>query len=185
MKDKQYIVFIDESNILSNTGHSVYICVYIEFFNKNILDNSILEIENKLNIYYTHWIDMPWKIRLNFAKKIKYLDFFYKIKIYKNPIDQKCMLEKFILNTLDKKESIHNVIIDGKKGKKYERKLKSILNNNFIKIYKICIRNDKTEPLLRLADFIAGYYRSYIDNKNKYNEYIHNVLKNKIKTPND
>ena len=69
MENKKYIVYIDESNIVSNTGHSVYVALFLEFLNKNDVDNRLLSIEKELNISYIHWVDMPWKFRVKFAEK--------------------------------------------------------------------------------------------------------------------
>jgi hypothetical protein len=59
-------VYIDESNILSKTGHSIYTCVYIKYFNKENISQKIINIEEKLKISYTHWVDMPWILRVKF-----------------------------------------------------------------------------------------------------------------------
>ena len=72
---------------------------------------------------------------------------------------------------------------EGESSKKYENKLKSLLKNKRIKVYKIKFINDKNEPLIRLADFMAGLIRSYFDNKNTDNVYLFGLLKNKIKIP--
>jgi len=177
------IVYIDESGILSETGHSVYICLYISYLNEGILSQKILSIENDLKILYTHWVDMSWKIRLKFAQKIKDLDFNCKVVVYKNPINQKDILKKFIIKTIKSEENISKIIIDGSQGKKYERELKSFLKNKNIKIYKIKFKDDKNESLIRVADFMAGLYRSYLDNTNKKCVYIYELLKHKIKIP--
>jgi hypothetical protein len=69
------IIYIDESGISSKIGHSVYVSLYIEF-NINVdVSIRLVEIEKQLKISYTHWTEMPWKLRLKFAEKIKDLDF--------------------------------------------------------------------------------------------------------------
>lgn len=180
MENKQ-IVYIDESNILSKTGNSVYVCVYIEYINKENISQKIKSIEKDLKISYTHWVDMPWKLRLRFADKIKNLDFNCKIVVYKNPINQSKILEYFLLKVVKKEDIVYKIIIDGNNGVKYERTLKSFLRYKGVKVYKIKFVDDKNEPILRLTDFIAGSFRSYLDNRSKNNAHINKVLKNKIK----
>lgn len=180
MENKQ-IVYIDESNILSRTGNSVYIALFIEYLDKDNIGQKIENIEKDLKISYTHWVDMPWKLRLRFTDKIKDLDFSCKIVVYKNPINQKIILENFLLKVLSSRDNIVNLIIDGKKSKAYENKLKNLLNIRGIKVYKVKSLDDKKEPILRLADFTAGLNRSFIDDKNNFNTYMHDLLKHKIK----
>lgn len=177
------IVYIDESGILSQTGHSVYVCLYVKYLDDYIISQKILDIEKNLNIPYSHWVDMSWRIRIRFAMKIKDLDFTCKIFVYINPINQKDILKDFIVNVIKFEEDVFKIIIDGRQGKKYEKELKLYLKNKGIKVYKIKFKNDKNEPLIRLSDFIVGLYRSYLDNKNDNNSYIYNLLKHKIKIP--
>ena len=182
MENKK-IIYIDESNILSNTGHSVYAGVYIEYQDKNSVADKIICIEKDLKILYTHWVDMPWKLRFKFAEKIINLDFICKIIIYKNPINQEKSFENFLYEVINSKDDIYRIIIDGKKSRKYEDKLRIILKNKGLRFNKIIFVNDKTEPLIRLADFMAGSYRSFLDNKTKENTHIYRLLKHKIKIP--
>lgn len=178
MKNK--IVYIDESGILSKTGRSVYVCVYVSLIHREYLSYKLLSLENELNISYLHWVDMPWKLRFKFADKIKKLDFMFKIVVYDNPIDQKNILKNFLLQAIDKDESIENIIIDGQRNNKAQVNIKSFLRKNGVKIYKIRFMDDKNEVLLRLADFIAGMYRSFIENKTKDSIFIFETLRHKI-----
>ena len=89
-----------------------------------------------------------------------------------------------VFNRLLKSENnIFKIIIDEESSKKYENKLKAVLKNKGIKVYKIKFVNDKNDPLLRLADYMAGLIRSYFDKKNKDNTYIYDLLRHKIKIP--
>lgn len=179
--ENKYIVYIDESNILSKTGNSVYTAVYIKFLNKDYFGEKVISIEKDLKIPYTHWSDMPWKIRLKFAKQLKSIDFMCKIIVYKNPIVQETILEDFLPKVIEREDNLFKIVIDGNKGKDYELKLKRLLKEKLLKSHKVIFMNDKNEPLVRLADFIAGLLRSYTDNKNKENDYIYELLKHKIK----
>ncbi len=173
------IIYIDESGISSQTGDSVYVSLYIEFNKQIDVSNEITKIEKQLKISYTHWNEMPWKLRLKFAEKIKDLDFEVKAMVYSKPLlpdrGLKISLFEFVKNS-----GVSYMFIDGKKNKKYEKELKSLLRDRGIKVYGLKIVDDKKESLIRLADFIAGSIRSYIDFSNKYSIFIFNLLKDKI-----
>ena len=179
----KYIIYIDESNILSKTGHSVYVGIYIKYLDKDSMTEKINELERNLKISYLHWVDMPWKLRLKFAENVKNLNFICKLMIYKNPITQNNTLELFLLKMIKPRDNILKITVDGNKSSKYENKLKVLLKDKNIKFYKIRFMDDKKDPLIRLADFMAGFYRSFLDNKGKENIYIYNLLKHKIKIP--
>lgn len=179
--ENKYIVYIDESNILSKVGNSVYTAVYIKFLNKDYLGEKIEAIEGNLKILYIHWSDMSWKIRLKVAGHIKNMDFICKVIVYKNPIIQERILEDFLPKAIEIEDNLFKIVIDGNKGKDYELKLKRLLKEKVLKSHKVIFMNDKNEPLVRLADFMAGLLRSLTDNKNKENEYIYKLLKHKIK----
>ncbi len=180
---KKYIIYIDESGIISKTGHSVYVLVYIECFNQFNISEDILKIEKDLNISYIHWVNMSKNIGMKLAKKLKDLDFEYKYVLFDNPISQNKALENVFNRLLKSENNIFKIIIDGESSKKYENKLKAVLKNKGIKVYKIKFVNDKNDPLLRLADYMAGLIRSYFDKKNKDNTYIYDLLRHKIKIP--
>ena len=123
------IIYIDESGISSQIGHSVYVCLYVEFNHYLDITNRIIQIEKQLKISYTHWTEMPWKLRLKFAEKIKDLDFEVKVAIYKNPILPDVVFESALKRLLLKDEKIIKINIDGKKDKSYKKYLKKILRS--------------------------------------------------------
>lgn len=180
-KKNTYIVYVDESNISASAGHSVYTSIFVMYVNKEIVSNQIIFIEKYLKISYTHWVDMPWKLRLKFAERIKKLDFICKTSLYKNPIIQEDVLEGFLNKITPTKSKTFKIIIDGKKGNKYKERLKIKLKNNGMICSNLIFVDDKGESLVRFADFMAGLIRSYIDGKNKYSQYMFDILKDKIK----
>lgn len=124
---------------------------------------------------------MPWKLRLKFAERIKEIDFSCKIIVYKNPIKQGSILEDFLYQIIKPDKFIYKIIIDGTNGVKYERRLKIFLREKGIKIYKIRFIDNRKEASVRLANFIAGAYRSFLDNKDDKNTYIYQLRKHRIK----
>ena len=69
--ENTYTVYVDESNISANTGNSVYAAIFIIHFNKERTNYEMVNIENDLKISYTHWVDMPWRLRVKFTERIK------------------------------------------------------------------------------------------------------------------
>lgn len=176
-------IYIDESNISINTGHSVYCAVFIFFKDKDLLNKQIVFIEYKLNIKYLHWVDLSWKSRVKFAENINNLNFTCRFLIYKNPINQESILEDFISEIVNVDDNILKILIDGTKNKKYIQKLKKKIKHRGIIFNKLIFIDDKSEALIRLTDFMTGLIRSYTDNRNQHNEYMVNILKDKIKIP--
>ncbi len=186
MKQKlpyQQFFYIDESNISVNTGHTVYACIFIMYLDKDDIGDYIVNLEKGLHMRPAHWVNMSWKLRIKFAENIKNLNFSCKVVLYKNPVVQNEVLEDFLMKIIINNYSPLKVIIDGKKSDNYIHKLKSRLKYRGIIINKLLFVNDKGDPLVRLADFIAGLVRSYIDNRSANNEYLFDLLKHKIKMP--
>lgn len=181
--DQKYSIYIDESGIISKIGHSVYALVYIECVNESRIGENILKIEKDLHVSHIHWKRMSRKIRLKVAKKLKNIDFTCTYILYNNPISQENALENVLTELLKSDDKIFKIIIDGEKVTKYEKYLKKMLKMRGIKVYKLKILNDKKEPLVRVADFMAGLIRSNLDDKNEDNEYMLNLLKHKVKIP--
>jgi hypothetical protein len=181
--NKKWLIYIDESGIISKIGHSIYVLVYIEYSNEVNVSEHILKIEKDLNISHIHWVHMSRNIRLKAAKRLKNIDFVCRYVMYKNPITQSKALEGVLVELLKFGDTIFKIIIDGEKVSKFEKYLKKILETRGIKVYKLKILNDKKDPLVRIADFMAGLIRSYFDNADKDNVVIFKLLKHKVKIP--
>jgi hypothetical protein len=148
---------------------------------KDHIGDQIIQIEKDLGISHVHWSEMPWKIRLTFAEKIKNINFSCEVSVYKNPINQERTLENFLFNVLSGKDCISKVVIDGKKGGSYEEKIKRLLKKRGLRFVKIIFMDDRKEPCIRLADFIVGSFKSFLDAKRFDNTHIYSLLKHKIK----
>ncbi|MEK9200973.1 MAG: hypothetical protein AAB909_03300 [Patescibacteria group bacterium] len=81
------IVFIDESGIHSQGGHSTTAVVYVEISNLEKFDKEIMKIEKDLRISSFHWADERWFMREKFMTRIADLDFKVKVALFKNPVD--------------------------------------------------------------------------------------------------
>jgi hypothetical protein len=181
--NKKYSIYIDESGIISKIGHSVYVLVYIEYANEFSINEHILKIERDLKIYHIHWVILSKKVRIKVAKKLKEINFYYICQVYKNPIGQEKALENLLVQLIKFDGTVFKIAVDGEGVDRYEKYLKKILRDRGIKIYKLKFVNDKKEPIVRVADFIAGLIRSRLDKSGKDSEDMYQLLKGKEKIP--
>ena len=75
---------------------------------------------------------------------------------------------------------IKKIIIDGKKPKWYERKIKKVLRDRGVSVKKLRTLYDEASPGLRLSDALAGLTRAYYDKPTKTIEELYKLLENKI-----
>lgn len=167
-------IFIDESGIDKQDGKSSIALVYLEVNKLDYLQNSVIKIEKELEIEYFHWAYSKWEVRQKFIDEICKNEFFVKIALIKNPFRSNSGYE-YALEHLIIEKNITNIIIDGKKSKRYEKKFKKILRDKGISVRKLKTGNDEGYPALRVADAIAGTVRYYNENPNNGN--IINIYK--------
>lgn len=136
------------------------------------LQNAVVKIEKELGIEYFHWAYSKWEIRQKFIYEISKNEFFVKIALIRNPFKSNNAYE-YAMEHLIMEKDMTNIIIDGKKSKRYEKKFKKILRDKGISVRKLKTGNDEGYPALRVADAIAGTVRYY--NENPDNENIINI----------
>jgi hypothetical protein len=158
------LVFIDESGIHKEIGHSTFVLVYIETENYPEIEKRIRETEKKLRIDYFHWAKSVWRVKEKFMNEILKLDFKAKIAVVKNPINPAQELERVLTHMIIER-NISNIYIDGKKPKWYERKIKKILRDKGISIRKLRTVKSNQFAGIRLADMVAGLSRSFLIRK--------------------
>jgi hypothetical protein len=171
-------IFIDESGIDKQDGKSSIALVYLEVNSLYSLQNSVIETEKELKIKYFHWAYSKWEIRKEFIDKICKNEFSIKVAFIKNPFKSNSAYE-YALEHLIIEKNITNIIIDGKKSRRYEKKFKKILRDKGISVRKLKTGNDEAYPALRVADAIAGAVRYY--NENKESENIKNIYQQLLK----
>lgn len=159
-------IFIDESGVHKQDGVSTIALVYISVVNILKIDQAVLSIEQKLDIETFHWSHSTWGVRKKFTKEISKEKFSAKIALIKNPFYESVSYEHALQNLIAER-NISALIIDGKKSKLYERKIKKILRDKGISIKKIRTANDTAYPALRIADLVAGIARNKHDNPNE------------------
>lgn len=158
------VIFIDESGIHQQAGHSTTAVVYVEIKKLEKFEKQILQIEENLRIASFHWANERWLIRQKFLSKIIELDFMAKVAIFENPTQINRMLE-IVFQHLITEPEVKKIFIDGKKPKWYERKLKKVLRDKGISVKKLrTVRKDEGYPGIQLADCLAGLLRYHYDN---------------------
>ncbi len=158
------LVFIDESGIHKESGHSVFALVYIAIKNYPEFEKSIILIEKELRISSFHWSSVPWAVRERFLEKLLALPFEAKVGIVKNPIHPEEELERILSHMLIEPK-IRTLYIDGKKPKVYARRMKKVLRDKGISTKKLQTVRDEQYAGVRVADVLAGLTQSYFDGK--------------------
>ena len=87
------VIFIDETGIHKQTGHSTTAVVYVGIKDVEKVEKQILNIDKNLRIKGFHWAEHGWKIKEKFLKQIIKLDFFFKVAIFSNPTNPSRMME--------------------------------------------------------------------------------------------
>jgi hypothetical protein len=161
------IIFIDESGIHKKVGYSTISFVYLKIVNIKEAEELIVKIEKSLLIKPFHWSDYGsrsgWTKRSEFLMAISKIEFSFKLAIVNNPINYNAIFEN-IFQHLIIEHNIKKIVIDGKKSRRYENRLKKVLRDKNISVKKIKLLKDEASAGLRLADAIAGLFRSHADN---------------------
>ena len=157
------VIFIDESGIHKQTGHSTASVVYVEVENLEKFESKLQKIEKDLKISYFHWAEERWFMKNKFLSRIFELDFTVKVAIFENPVKPAAMLEVVFQHLITEK-SINSIYIDGEKPKWYEHKLKKVLRDKGIALKKLRTVRSRSEVGIQLADALASLIRYYHDN---------------------
>ncbi|MEK7504379.1 MAG: DUF3800 domain-containing protein [Patescibacteria group bacterium] len=158
------VVFIDESGIHKQEGHSTVAVVYVEIFNLLKFQEQFEEILKRLRIKEFHWADHGWKVRKKFFEAIASLDYLFKVAIFENPTNQVKMME-IVFQHLITEKNIRSIFIDCKKPKWYEQDLKRVLRAKGITVKKLkTVRKETSYFGVQLADALAGLIRYSKDN---------------------
>lgn len=157
------VIFIDESGIHKQTGHSTTAVVYVEVDNLEKFEEKLKNIEKDLKISFFHWAEERWLMKNKFLSRVMDLNFTVKVAIFENPVKQASMIEVVFRHLIVEKD-ITTIVIDGEKPKWYEHKLKKVLRDKGIAAKKLRTVRSKSEVGIQLADALASLIRYYHDN---------------------
>ena len=176
------LVFIDESGIHKAVEHSTLVFVYVCFDDREEVESKIMAVEKSLGIEYFHWANFGskagWRVKESFIAAISQLPFTFKLMLFNNPIHFSSAFEICLKHLIIEKK-IWRIIIDGKKSRHYALQLKKVLRDKGISVKKLRTANDLSSPGLRLADSIAGLYRSHTDRPTETTTRLCRMLENK------
>lgn len=160
-------IFIDESGIHKPIGKATFSVVYVEIKNLEETRKGLIDINQKMGINSFHWAEQRWTYRAKYLKRVlAQLDFTFKIAIFENPVDSDMAFSR-IFEHLIREDNIKSISIDGKKPKWYENKLKKELRKHGVKVRKLrTVKNEISEPILQLADALAGFSLYVYENQN-------------------
>lgn len=157
-------IFIDESGIHKRAGYSAFALVYVAVVDVEDFEYRVNAIEKSIGIRGFHWSEANWKTREKFFEGIMRLSWTAKVGIITNPILPDVELENILQHLLVEKK-IASISIDGKKPKKYERKIKKVLRDKGVSTKKLRTVRDESCAGVRVADAIAGLFRAHFDGK--------------------
>ncbi len=178
-KEKTYI-FIDESGVNKDIKYSCFAFVFINEDNYVFIEKIIIDLEKILKIKSFHWSEDNWNVKKRVLQEIADQKVNFKIKILINPINQEKELESSLIDFIENDKNNY-VFIDGKKSKKYDRKIKKYFRDRNVSISKIRTIKDNNSIGIKIADYIAGFFRYYFDNENKLDNDLNIILKKILK----
>lgn len=153
-------IFLDESGTHKQNGNTAIAVIFVANNDLEQVGNAVIEAEKQLGIDYFHWADHNWNFKEKFLQKISHTNFTVKIITIKNPFVWS-HYEKALKYSLVNEKSIEKLVIDGKKTRQYKREYKKILRDQGVILKRLVIGNDRSFPILRIADLVAGLARSY------------------------
>ncbi len=153
-----FYIYIDESGVGKKDGKTSIALVYLHVEDVEKLNEAVLNVEKLMKIDYFHWAHAGWKVRKQFIETICRESFMVKIALLNNPVTESSDYEKAFVSMITEND-IGMIIIDGKKSRKYERRIKKLFTYKMISMRKLRTVNDHGYPALRVADAIAGLIR--------------------------
>jgi len=174
-------IFVDESGIHKQIDHSAFALVYVAVDGREEVERKIIEIEKYCRVQTFHWSDSPWKIREQFLREVIKLPFAVKIAVFQNPIRVSEALEHLLQHLLVERR-FDALILDGKKPRWIERRIKKVLRDKGISVKNLRTVRRDSSPGVRLADAFAGLTRAYYDNPDGKAAILWSFAKKRITT---
>lgn len=101
----------------------------------------------------------------------------FKVAILKNPVKLAKSLED-ALKHLVVEENVKKIMLDGRKPRWYNQKLKKVLRDKGVSVKKIVtVRKEESSPGIRVSDCLAGLVRSHYDKPESLASKWYNKLK--------
>lgn len=156
-------IFVDESGTNKSTGVCVFTAVLVDTDALAELDQIVTNAEQAAGVRNFHWKAAPWPVRVAFIRGVSRGGFRVRHQLFKNPLLNFGEALESLLITASADISVERIILDGRKDKSYERRLKKILRDKGLSSKKLRTANDEAYPALRIADAVAGLLRAHIN----------------------
>jgi hypothetical protein len=154
-------VFIDESGTNKPNGQCVFVAILIESEKLDSVSKIVEAAEASVNAETFHWRGKSSLLRAEFVRRISLANFLVCFVCFGNPLtDYGAALESLVITSCVNL-NIRKIIIDGRKGKTYEKHLKKALRDKGISTRKLKTAADEAYPGLRVADALAGLIRTH------------------------
>ena len=157
-------VFVDESGTHRQVRYSSFALVYVSVKDATAFEEKILALEKRIGIFRFHWANTDWEKRKLFFTGLLDLEWEARVGIVENPVLPDAEMERMMYELLSETK-LHTLFIDGKKTKRYERKMKKVLRDKGISSRKLKTVDDSRYAGIRVADALAGLFRAYFDGK--------------------
>ncbi len=175
-----FYIYIDESGVGKKDGKTSIALVYLRVEDVAKLDGAVLNVEQQMEIEYFHWAHAGWNVRKQFIEAVSRESFSVKIALFNNPVLESSEYEKAFVSLINEND-IGMIIIDGRKSRKYERRIKKLFTLKMISMRKLRTVNDRGYPALRVADAIAGLVRYFNESPNiKVAAQLYRLIQKKI-----
>ena len=171
-------IFVDESGTNKSSGVCVFAAVLIDLEKLPALDELVMAAEKAAKVRSFHWANAPWPVRETFIRTVTKGDFIVRHQLSKNPLRNFWDALESTLITATEGIAVQRVVLDGRKDKSYERRLKKVLRDKGLSSKTLRTANDESYPMLRVADAVAGLIRS---NANKPTEQTQALMKSLAK----
>jgi hypothetical protein len=154
-------VFVDESGTNKSTGVCVFAAVLVDTDALHELNQLVTAAEKSAGVRSFHWKDAPWPVRMAFIRGVSKGKFIVRHQLSKNPLRNFGEALESLLMTASEGMTVERIILDGRKDKSYERRLKKILRDKGLSSKRLRTANDESYPVLRVADAMAGLLRAH------------------------
>ncbi|HEY2003856.1 MAG TPA: DUF3800 domain-containing protein [Candidatus Saccharimonadia bacterium] len=149
-------VFVDESGTNKSSGVCVFAAILVETEQLDPLNDLVVAAEAKAKVKSFHWSKAPWPVRETFLKAVVKGDFVVRYQLSKNPLRDFGVALESTLITAAEGVDVQRIILDGRKDKSYERRLKKVLRDKGLSSKRLRTADDEAYPMLRVADAVAG-----------------------------
>ena len=182
-KVQKLYCYVDESG-QDTKGDWFLVAVIMLGVNRDKIKLKLEKIERQSGKFTTKWHRSKHLQRTRYFDAIinlKELKYSLYYSIYKNTIlfaDLIALTTVKAINSQNLQNCLVQIVIDGLR-KNQEKQFSASIRKLGIKTAKVKGARDESDPIIRLADALAGLLRDYYEKKTWTNKYVKQLIKNK------